>query len=284
MKFLQKLGELTYELESLEEECPFEELNIEESSYSNEPIPIAASIEESVPQVDEQVTEQINTADIREQPTHDYEISETELNNIRQTLQLFSSKLGINLQTFSSMSNYYAKQSRSSNIAVIDNQMPSSSTVIHNESNPSYLDTDQIPEKDINPNIKTEEENIIIEQTDASNTATDSKGDLNLIGAQVQNFEDESDLNVKIPNNVISTVTNLNATCTALEKVNNLKLTDQKMDIKPLELPDLTLVPIINKKFTVSDVQNTVIRNFQTQSKKKNNNLEQSAYFGKSIY
>lgn len=304
LKFLQKFNEFEFDLETLQEELPFKASCIQlsempsDTTYTNFIDNVTqtgiSSVEQNYTGIStireppthdsenllENVRQPLGTFgpqlalselnSIREGPTHDIEISENVLQNIRDNLRTFSTKIGFSEQNISSMRKYYSKHSSTSNSEHLDTQNATSSKYVA----PYEEEIHQIPEKD--------ESNCIegISQTtelcSGDNILKENKENLDGCEIDLPNSQEnyrssDSSINLENEGNHLSTSRHLTEPCTAIEKLNNLKLTGNSsyLDIKPLELPDLTLIAA-----SIKDIGETVIRNVKTPNKRKNNNVK----------
>lgn len=289
LKLIQKLEEFSFELESLQSECPIKNVNVEEcESNLDNSSNVDSNVREIPTQTDVEIHNSLYNSSIEtEIPTHDtenfLEISE----NFRQTLRTVSNKLGLNSQNLTSMRSFYEKPLNTSVGDFSETPCVSSSRYLPEVYGPKDSETYLIPEKDISSNINTSQQQI-------------ANGEQGIIKVQPVQFQENSNSdstdimhsedseysiilgNSNTPNNAV--LRNYNEPCTAIEKLNNFKITDRKdalFDVKPLDMPNLALKPIDS----IEIQSQTVIRNFETQNKiiKKRNNLDKSATFGKFL-
>lgn len=284
LKSLHKLSEFTGELELLNDEFPYKEVH-EQSRDNNSPALV------------NQIYTGTNETKL---PTSDDGISEQDLLQIRETLRTSGQILGLSEQNISSIRNYYAKPSGC--IQFVDNQV-SSSTPLPMVPYSCDPDSYQIPEKDGNPGVfvnSPHEISINRQIHDVAFTIRDNKEidphcsreNYNTDNTAANYLQGMSDLNlsyVSINSNKDDAIClqNSNMPCTAIEKLNNLKLSEKKNSnavIQPMEIPDLSLKATGIKDPAETIPQNTnVIKNIQTQ-KKKNNNLNNSGFIGKLLF
>lgn len=284
LKLIQKLEEFSFELESLQSEYPIKNLIVEECESHTYNSTNGSNVREIPTQTDVETHNSMYDSSLHtEIPTHDnenlLEISE----NFRQTLRTVSHKLGLNNQNLTSMRNFYEKPFN----VIGFTDMPSVSS-------PRYLpdeyesETYLIPEKDDSSNINTSHQQMtngeqgIPEVQPVQFQENTNSNSTDILSSEESNCSSIILANPNTPNN--ADFRNYNEPCTAIEKLNNFKLSDKKdslLDVKPLELPNLALKPID----PIETQSQTVIRNFETQNKttKKKNNLDISLTFGKFL-
>lgn len=297
LKIIQQFEKFSYIIESINEENPVKDVSLQEDTLVSDNnfqlTHISSSFNEV--QVDTEISNfSYNSyleTDINKQ-THS-EISRNDLDHIMNSFRSVSQKLGLNDQNLSSMKNFYAKPTN------VSFDTPSTSQSV--QFNCNDPDTDQIPEKDLTPCRKTST-NVLISTVEKG---IEQKS--NLFDAELNYHDSEEDRTMKSVNESVTSeepcplgfgaynldnsneIAITNNQYTALQKLNNLQQMPKDMivDIKPLDIPDLTLkaTKYMNSTDATTPAQNAmVIRNFKKTKKQVKNktNFNKALNIGKN--
>lgn len=245
LKFLSVLTSFTTELECLHDEIPFKNLEVFSKSILQDIVqnetPQQTDMENSVDTIFEVISPptefEIASQISYESPICNNPLIRTGLENVRKTVKLIGERVGLTNQNFSNMQDYYAKHST---LVVNDGQVPSSSRCLSIGPDQYDSESDQIPEKDINPTFNVTH-SVPSENPFTSDIDSDAYEHLHFNNMQLSNsIEPIHQINNMKP-------TSSTNCCTSIEKINNLmqsKARKPLCEMKALQLPDLTLKPI----------------------------------------